>query len=553
VELCLADVHEAIAAAQPGRECLVARDRRLTWGEITERTRRLASYLHDQGLGCHTERAELAPWESGQDHLGLYLYNRPEYLEGMLGAYKARLAPFNVNYRYVAGELRRLLIDAAPAGLVLQSCFAPVFAQVRGDLERARPPVVLQVPDDSGVPLLPGAAWYEDALAAGSADGPPVRPSPDDLYLLFTGGTTGSPKGVLWRQGDAWSELFGGSRSATTLDEVVGTATTRLRALAAPPLMHGASQLVSFNAWFTGGTVFLQDHPERLDPADTWRVVERERVTLLVIVGDAFARPLIDELDRQQYDLASLTVLLTGGAPLSAGAKQEFQTRLPSVMVVDSLASSETGGHGLQVLAGGPATSGTFSASRNTAVLSADLRRQLRPGDTELGWLAKRGRMALGYLGDRAATERVFPIVDGERFGVPGDRAHLLADGTIELHGRDATTINSGGEKVFAEEVEAALKAHAGVYDCLVAGRPSERWGEEVVAVVRLRPGWMPGAATEAALEAAAGERVARYKLPKAYVFVEEVPRAPSGKADYQWARAIAAGKGTDSEVDSTG
>ncbi len=540
VEFCLAEVHEAIAAIQPDRECLVAQGRRLTWAQVSDRTRRLASYLHDRGLGCHTEREQLQPWESGQDHLGLYLYNVPEYLEGMLGAYRSRMAPFNVNYRYVAEELRRLLTDASPAGLVVQSTFAPVLSRrCFADLGDLR--VLLQVPDASGHPLLPGAVWYEDALDAGSPDGPPVRPSPDDLYLLFTGGTTGSPKGVLWRQGDAWSELFGGSRTATSLEEVVRGATMRLRSLAAPPLMHGASQLVSFNTWFTGGTVFLQDHPERLDPADIWTVIERERITLLVIVGDAFARPLVDELDRRRYDLASFTVLLTGGAPLSARAKAEFQSRLPSVMIVDSLASSEAGGHGLQVLAGGAATSGTFVAITNTAVLSADLTAELAPGDSELGWLAKRGRMALGYLDDRAATERTFPTVRGERFGVPGDRARLLADGTIELQGREATTINSGGEKVFAEEVEAALKAHAGVYDCLVAARPSERWGEEIVAVVRLRPGWPATRATEDALSAVAAERIARYKLPKAYVFVDEVVRAPSGKADYQWARSVAA------------
>ncbi len=210
-------------------------------------------------------------------------------------------------------------------------------------------------------------------------------------------------------------------------------------------------------------------------------------------------------------------------------------------MLVDSLASSEAGGHGVQVLAGGAATSGTFVAAPSTAVLAADLTSELAPGDPELGWLAKRGRMALGYLDDRATTERTFPTVCGERFGVPGDRARLLIDGTIDLQGREATTINSGGEKVFAEEVEAALKAHTGVYDCLVAARPSERWGEEIVAVVRLRPGWPATRATEDALSALAAERIARYKLPKAYVFVDEVVRAPSGKADYQWARSVAA------------
>ncbi len=540
MEFDLATAHEAMAAAHPDRLCIVAGDRRQTYAEITARTRRLASYLHGLGLGCHTERDRLEPWQSGQDHLALYLYNCPEYLEGMLGGFKARVAPFNVNYRYVAGELRALLADARPAAIVYHAAFAPTLAAVRDELPWLR--TLLQVPDRSGHDLLPGAIWYEDALASAPPDLPPVRPTPDDLYLLFTGGTTGKPKGVLWRQGDAFTELFGGSRSVTSLDHVVDGGRAPLRSLAAPPLMHGASQLVSINTWLTGGTVVLSDRPERLDPHDLWQVVERERVTLVVIVGDAFARPLLDQLEREHYDLSSLTVLLTGGAALSAACKARLQHHLPAVMIVDGLASSESGGLGRQVLAGGTATSGTFAASSGTTVLSDQLDRALLPGHEEEGWLAKRGKMALGYLGDPDGTARTYPLVDGVRHCVPGDRAHLLADGTVAVHGRTAVTINSGGEKVYAEEVEAALKAHPAVYDCLVAGRPSRRWGSEVVAMVRLCPGWPADAGTEVALRQEAARHLARYKLPKAFVFVDDVARAPSGKADYRWAEEVAAG-----------
>jgi fatty-acyl-CoA synthase len=232
-------------------------------------------------------------------------------------------------------------------------------------------------------------------------------------------------------------------------------------------------------------------------------------------------------------------VLLAGGAPLSAHLKNEFLEHLPSLMIVDGLGSSEAGGQLSQVSAGGGATTGTFPITPGNHVLGADLDRELAPGDDELGWLAKSGRLALGYLGDAAKTARTYPVVDGVRYAVPGDRARLRADGIIELHGRDSVTINSGGEKIFAEEVEAAIKAHPSVYDCVVAGRPSERWGNEVVAIVRVRAGHAPD---EVALLHEAERHIARYKLPKAFVFVDEVLRSPSGKADYRWAKQVASG-----------
>jgi fatty-acyl-CoA synthase len=284
--------------------------------------------------------------------------------------------------------------------------------------------------------------------------------------------------------------------------------------------------------------VFVQDSPDRLDPVDVWSLVERERLNFLLIVGDAFARPLLDELDRGTYDLSSLTVVLSGGAPLSANLKAEFLRHLPTLMIVDGLGSSEAGGQLSHVSAGASASTGTFPMSPGNHVLSADLDRELAPGEDELGWLAKSGRLALGYLGDEAKTARTYPVINGVRYAIPGDRAKLRADSTIELHGRDSVTINSGGEKIFAEEVEAAIKAHAGVYDCVVAGRPSDRWGNEVVAVVRIRDGY-DVSATELLAEAA--NHIARYKLPKDFVFVNHIERSPSGKADYRWAKVTVA------------
>ena len=543
ITIGLAEVHEAIAATRPDDACLVFRDRRFTWGEVTERTRRLANALLDRGLGCHTERSDLDGHVSGQDHIGVYLHNGNEYLEVMLGALKARVTSFNINYRYVAEELRYLLADANARAIVVHSRFAPVLAEVLPDLANLE--VILQVRDDSGQDLLPGAVWYEDALAAASPDRPDVEWSADDLYMLYTGGTTGMPKGVMWRNGDAMVECFGGSRTATTVEEFVAEANTGLQALLAPPFMHGAGHWMSFRTWLGGGTIFVQSVPEQLDPVDIWTLVESERLNFLLIVGDAFARPLLDELEqptgRGPYDLESLTVLLSGGAALSAKLKTEFLQHLPTVMIVDGLGSSEAGGQVSHVSAGAEASTGTFELTSGNVILSPDLDAVLPPTDTTTGWLAKTGRLALGYLGDADKTARTYPTIDGERYAVPGDRARFVDDQPddlmVELHGRDSVTINSGGEKIFAEEVEAAVKAHPGVYDCVVAGRPSERWGSEVVAVVRVRSGHD---VTDTDLLAEAARHIARYKLPKAIVRVDEVVRSPSGKADYRWAKSIA-------------
>ncbi len=532
----VATVHEAIAEQRRDAVCLVAGGRRLTWTDVSDRTRRLANHLVAHGLGCHTERDRLAGHESGQDHLAIYLHNGNEFLESMLGAFKARVAPVNVNYRYVTDELRYLLSDCGAAAIVVHSALAPTLAAVRDALPGLR--LILQVGDDSGHDLLPGATWYEDALAASSGRRPDVPWDPDDLYVLYTGGTTGRPKGVLWRNGDALVECFGGSTAATDVAGFVAEASGGFRTLVTPPLMHGAGQWVAFRTWLSGGSVFVGSRLGRLDPPDVWRTIERERIEFVLIAGDAFAGALLDELDRHSYDLSSLNVVLSGGAALSLPHKQALLERLPTVMLVDGLGSSEAGGQLAHVSTASRAASGRFPSRPGNHVLSAALDRELAAGEDEVGWLAKSGRMALGYLGDPEATAQTYPVIGGRRYAVPGDRARLDAGGEIELCGRDAVTIVSGGEKIFAEEVEAAIKTHPAVYDCVVAGRPSERWGDEVVAVVRRRH----GSDVEAAqLLDAAAQKLARYKLPKAIVFVDAIERSPSGKADYRWAREIVA------------
>lgn len=533
-EFTVGEIHEAIAATRPEQDCLVFRDRRLSWADVTDRTRRLAAHFAAQGLGRHVERSSLPNHASGQDHLAIYLHNGNEYLESMLAAFKAGVAPFNVNYRYVADELHYLLTDSQATGIVYHSRFAPLLGDLRDRLERLR--VLIQVPDESANELLPGAVWYEEAIAA-SEPLTTDASSPDDLYILYTGGTTGMPKGVMWRQADALVECFGGLRTAESLDDFIAAATGR-RALIAPPFMHGAGHWVSFGTWNTGGTVFIPSLPERLDAHDIWSLVERERIDFLLIVGDAFARPLVDELENSSYDLTSLTVLLSGGAPLSVHLKNALLAHLPHLMIIDGLGSSEAGGQLSHVSAAGTAGTGLFPLAPGNHVVSENFDRVLEPGHDGVGWLAKSGRLALGYLEDPDKTARTYPVIDGVRYVVPGDRARLHDDGMVELLGRDSVTINSGGEKIFAEEVEAAIKPHPDVADCVVAGRVSERWGQEVVALVQLRPG---RTADPDSILHTAERHIARYKLPKDIIFVDEVVRSPSGKADYRWAKAVAA------------
>ena len=327
MEFNLADLHDAVSDAIGDRECIVWRDRRLTYAEVADRTNRLANHLIAAGLGAHAERADLDGHETGQDHLACYLHNGNEYLEAMLGAYKARVAPFNVNYRYVAEELRYLLNDAGARAIVFHSAFADRLAEVLPDLPALT--VLLQVDDGSGADLLPGAQWYEDALAAASPERPDVERSPDDLYILYTGGTTGMPKGVLWRQADIYVGALGGRNLGTggefeSVEQVVEAARNGgARLLPAPPFMHGAGHWLAFNAMNSGSTICIQDDTVGLDPDDIWRTIEREKVNILLIVGDAFGRPLVDQLEAQTasgkpYDLSSMLMVISGGAPLNS-------------------------------------------------------------------------------------------------------------------------------------------------------------------------------------------------------------------------------------------
>jgi fatty-acyl-CoA synthase len=322
------------------------------------------------------------------------------------------------------------------------------------------------------------------------------------------------------------------------IQERVRNAKRPIRALPSPPFIHGAAHWVAFNMWHVGGTVIVNSIVDRLDPDDVWSTVEREKAGVLLIVGDAFGRPLIDQLDAKDYDLSSLFQLSSGGAILTAALKAEFLERLPKVRIMDALGSSESGSQASHAsTADGETSSGSFQLAPGSLVLNEALTAKLAPGSPEAGWLAREIRVPLGYYKDVHKTASTFPTIEGVRYSVPGDRARVSADGSLELLGRDSVTINSGGEKIFAEEVEQALKHHPGVYDAVVVGTPSERWGSQVTAIVQLREG---ETADENALKQVAREHIASYKLPKAFVYVDRVTRAPSGKADYRWAKETA-------------
>jgi len=542
MEFTVPAVASAVAAKIGDRELVIQGERRYTYAQILERSNRLAAYLHSRGLGCHTERSALAGHEVGQDLLGLYAYNGNEFVEALLGCFGARVAPFNVNFRYVKKELQYLLADSGATALIYHSAFAPRVAEVLPDLPRLR--VLIQIADDSGNDLVYGAVDYETVIASSSPEPLPVQHSPDDLYVLYTGGTTGMPKGVLWRQHDIFMTSFGGrnlytGQPAGSLDEIVATAASGPgpKLMVLPPLIHGAAQWAVMTGLTTGQSIVFPSVVDHLDADDVVRTIERERVFVVTVVGDAMARPLVAAVEKGIADVSSLAIVANGGAPLTPYVKQRLIDVLPNAVIADGVGSSETGAQMHHLSTSGAVSTGTFNAGPDTFVAGEDLGSILPPGHDGIGWLAQRGYVPLGYKGDAAKTAATFPVIDGVRYAIPGDRARQRADGSIELLGRDSVTINSGGEKIFAEEVESALASHPAVADVVVAGRPSERWGQEVVAVVAL----VDGAQAEAdELVAHAAKSLARYKLPKSIVFRTVIERSPSGKADYRWARTQA-------------
>jgi len=538
----IAQLHEAIADVIPDQECIVFRDRRFTWQQVTDRTRRFAAVMEKHGLGCSRERASLNNWESGQDHVGLYLLNGNEYLEGLLGCFKSRTAPFNVNYRYVEEELLYLFENAEARAIVFHARFAPTLERIKDRLQQVV--LWLQVADESGEPLMAGALDYEAALAAAEPKTPSRQLSADDLYIVYTGGTTGMPKGVLWRQEDIFyaALLKGGQK--TTIKNIVAEILAHHEdkrvpiGFPSPPLMHATAQWMAMSLWVMGGTVVLQSIPERLDAHDVWETVEKERVGSMAIVGDAFALPLLNQLKKRKYQLGHFKLIVSGGAILSPPHKRALFDELPQVTILDTLGSSETGAQASQCVNMGHSVSTThFVMKAGAAVLNEGLSAILEKGTVEKGWAARKGHVPLGYYQDDKKTAKTFPVIGGDRYSVPGDRVIYTAEGDLKLLGRDSVTINTGGEKVFAEEVEQALKNHPAVFDTVVVGVEDKKWGQAVTALVRFAEG---ETVDEEVLKDLAGKHLAGYKVPKLFLTVQEIVRSPSGKPDYRWAKEIA-------------
>lgn len=547
VEFNLARVIEAVAEAYPERVALVHKGTEVAFPDLVRRYRTLGSAISAAGIGCQTERPKLPGHESGQDHIALYLNNEFEYLESMLGGWAARAATFNVNHRYMADELVYLMTDSKAKAVIVNSAYAPNLEQVLPQLPAIK--LIVQVPDESNNDLIDGAIFYNDFLQ-GHEPTDLAECSPDDLYVLYTGGTTGMPKGVLWRNADFFVGALGGlnrkqNREYESYEEIAEAAGRgTLRWMTSAPFMHGAAQWIALQALSMGHTVVLPDVTDRYDASSVLQACEREEVEFLQIVGDAFARPLLDASKAGGTQPRSLRSIISGGAVLNSDLKEELKQQFSGVTIRDSIGSSETGVQGSNVSTQeNKASTGDFLPASGSTVVNSEMDAIVEAGSEEIGWFAMSGRVPLGYLNDADKTQKTFPVIDGVRFSVPGDRAHLLADGRIQVLGRDSVTINSGGEKIFAEEVENAVKSHPDVYDAVVCGRPSVRWGSEVVAIVQLVE---PKKDLESEIIEHCGNQIARYKRPKSVIEVDQIKRSPAGKPDYRWAQAIALKSATD-------
>jgi fatty-acyl-CoA synthase len=519
-------VLDAIATTVPDRLMTVCGSRRSTYGESVDRIDRLAGFLTAQGLGADHDPSTLNRWDCGQDRVALIMHN-DLYVDTFLACLRARVVPVNVNHHYSAREIAELLDYVGPRAVIYHRSLGPLIA---GELPLDCG-VAIAIDDGSAEPPLPGSIAFDEALRLG-ADQPSVPGSPDDLLMVCTGGTTGRPKGVLWRQADAYISTMTGAEHACAqaIAELVPTASEPFFAVS--PLMHAAGISTALTAILAGRTAVVYDNRNRYDAESVLQTAQREEVRVLTIVGDAYAGPLVSELHRHTYDLSALVSIGTGGAATNPAHKRALLSLLPHITISDTFGSSETGGMAANRSRSDSASAG-FAMHPSGAVVSADRSRFLQAGDTEVGWVARTGRVPLGYFQDREATERTFPEIDGIRVAIPGDRAVIQSDGSIHLLGRDSLVINTGGEKVFVEEVEEIVKAHPEVHDAVVVGRPSQRWGHEVVALIALRSG---AAVTTAGIREFCAARLARFKAPKDVVVVEEIRRLGNGKADYRWA-----------------
>ncbi|MDG2308648.1 MAG: acyl-CoA synthetase [Candidatus Binatia bacterium] len=530
----IADLFEQVADAVPEREALVCGGDRLSYAALDTRANRLAHYLSDKGVG------------PGQ-HVGLYLYNCNEYLEAMMACFKIRAVPINVNYRYVQEELQYVFQNADLVACVHQKEFVPHIEEIRSELGTLQ--TLVYVDDESDAdPSSLGSVGYEEAIAQASPERGFGERADDDFFVLYTGGTTGMPKGVMWPHKGLFFAALGGAGHfhpdgpIKAPDEIASHVFQgEMAGMALAPLMHGACW------WYAcimllGGAKLVLNHHRSLVGDQVWDIVQAEKVNALSIVGDAMAIPLLDSLasSPDKWDLSSVFSVGSGGAVFSDSKQEQFRKYFPNVRITNAFGSSESGQMGMD--SGQKKTAaglGNVVRSDFMDVIideDGESRRHAAPGET--GIFSRSGHIPVGYYNDPEKTARTFVEVEGRVWLLTGDAAKLEKDGeSITVFGRGSNCINSGGEKIFPEEVEQALKRHPQIFDALVVGTPSDRWGEQVTAVVSLRG---DAAVTVASAQDEARKHVSGYKIPRAVHVVSEVPRAPSGKPDYKTAKELA-------------
>jgi fatty-acyl-CoA synthase len=533
MEMHFASVWESIADVIGDETAVVHGDTRRSWSEYDERAARMAAAYVAAGLGSDSK-------------IGLYMYNGNEYLEAQYGGFKMRGVPVNVNYRYLDEELWYLLDNSDAEALVFHSSLGDRVARVVDRLPKLK--LLVEV-DDGGPGQVPGALAYE-AVLAGHDPMPRISRAEDDIYMLYTGGTTGMPKGVMYAIGGMTGGfvtsgfpllgLAAPSDASEIAALVKGAAESgnRLISIPAAPLMHGTGMwLGAFIPHLAGGVVTTLQN-RSLDADELLRLVEAEAVTNVTIVGDAFAKPIIRALDAavaagRPYDTSSLKMVISSGVMWTAEVKEQLLDRVEQLVLLDAIGSTE-GSMGMSItMKGLPPSTAKFSQMPTTKVFTDD-DREVQPGSGEIGMVAAGGNVPFGYFKDPEKSARTFRVINGQRYSFPGDLAMVADDGSLILLGRGSQVINSGGEKIFPEEVEEAVKRVAGVHDCLVVGIDDEKFGQAVTAVVSLNEG---AAATEGEIIAGVKGQLAGFKAPKRVVFVSQVPRAPNGKADYKAAK----------------
>ena len=540
MEFNAADIFEGVVDRVPDREAIVHGSTRLTYKELDARSNKAANALKKLGI------------KKGS-HIGIYAFNCVEWLEIMLGAYKLCAIPININYRYVEEELKYLIDNADMEAIFYHKQFSNKLENIKSHLPLLKDFICIE--DDSGEDdVIDKSFNFEDLIANEDESRLYVDRSGDDKYILYTGGTTGMPKGVVWRMEDVLMTLGGGIDAVTGekyptpeafADKCLQDQTI---ALALAPFMHGGAQWQSFNSFFSGWKLIINDQVS-FDADYVWEVVAKEKVMNLTIMGDAMGRPLCDALPRaieKGLDLSSLFVLSSTASVFSASIKDTILEYLPNLFLIDAVGSSETGATGVNIhtkdgklkdSGGGP----KFTKPNFSEILNLDTKEVIPPSDTEtIGYLARKGHVPVAYYKDEEKSKKTFIEVGGVRYSIPGDMAKYEEDGQMTLLGRGSVSINSGGEKIFPEEVEMALKAHPNIFDCLVVGVKDDRWGQKVVAVIQRREN------DELSLDdikEVASKYIASYKMPKEIVFSELIERAPSGKPNYQWAQEFANSK----------